>query len=130
MAAGVHLGEIRSDEQVVPLNEQFKLGGARSLRGYREEQFHGSRILWANLEYRLLLGRRSWTFLFVDAGHYFHRRWDPLEETPQEVSGEKVGYGIGLRMESGLGIIGVDYGLGEGDGLTDGKVHFGLLNEF
>jgi outer membrane protein insertion porin family len=127
---GVHLGEIRSDEDVVPLNEQFKLGGARTLRGYREEQFHGSRILWANLEYRYMLGRHSWAFLFLDGGHYLYRRQNPLTEALEDVSDEKVGYGLGLRVESRLGILGVDYGLGEGDGLTEGKVHFGLLNEF
>ena len=130
VAVNLHLGEIYSDEVVVPLNEQFKLGGARTLRGYREEQFHGSRIIWANLEYRFLLGRRSWSFLFLDAGHYFYRKIDPLTEAVQEVSGEKIGYGVGLRLESRLGIVGVDYGLGEGDGLADGKVHFGVINEF
>ena len=130
LALGVHLGEIRSDEEVVPLNEQFKMGGARTLRGYREEQFHGSRILWANLEYRSMLGRRSWAFLFLDGGHYFYRREDPPLEDPVTVSGEKAGYGFGLRVESRLGVLGVDYGLGEGDGLTGGKVHFGLINEF
>jgi hypothetical protein len=29
-----------------------------------------------------------------------------------------------------LGIIGVDYGLGEGDELLDGKLHVGLIREF
>ena len=130
VAASVHLGEIRSDEQVIPFNEQFKLGGARTLRGYREEQFHGSRVIWANLEYRLLHGRRSWSFLFLDAGHYFRQVRDPLAGAIGQVSGEKVGYGVGLRVDSRLGILGVDYGLGEGDGLTEGKVHFGVLNEF
>jgi len=130
LALAVHLGEIRSDEDIVPLNEQFKMGGARTLRGYREEQFHGSRILWVNLEYRTMLGRRSWAFLFLDAGHYFYRREDSLTGELIEVSDEKAGYGLGLRVESRLGILGVDYGLGEGDGLTEGKVHFGVINEF
>jgi len=130
LALAVHMGEIRSDEDIVPLNEQFKMGGARTLRGYREEQFHGSRILWANLEYRLMLGRRSWAFLFLDGGHYFYRQKDPLTGGLTEISDEKAGYGLGLRVESRLGVLGVDYGLGEGDGLTEGKVHFGVINEF
>jgi outer membrane protein insertion porin family len=130
VALSVHLGEIRSDEDVVPLNEQFKMGGARSLRGYREEQFHGSRIVWTNLEYRYMVGRRSWAFLFVDGGHYFYRRQNPQTEDLEEIGDEKVGWGFGLRIESRLGVLGVDYGLGEGDGLADGKVHFGVINEF
>jgi hypothetical protein len=33
-------------------------------------------------------------------------------------------------METALGIIGVNYGLGKGDGLTDGVIHFGIINDF
>jgi outer membrane protein insertion porin family len=130
IALGIHLGEIHSDEEIIPLNEQFKMGGARTLRGYREEQFHGWLVLWANLEYRYMLGRRSWAFLFVDGGHYSLRQRNPLTEEIDQANQEKLGYGLGFRVESGLGILGVDYGLGEGDGLTDGKVHFGVINEF
>ena len=42
----------------------------------------------------------------------------------------KVGYGIGLRLETRLGLFGIDYGLGEGDRLSNGKVHIRLINEF
>ncbi|HXV12709.1 MAG TPA: POTRA domain-containing protein, partial [Candidatus Krumholzibacteria bacterium] len=35
---------LESDEATVPLPEQFYLGGARTVRGYRENQFHGRRV--------------------------------------------------------------------------------------
>jgi hypothetical protein len=33
-------------------------------------------------------------------------------------------------METGLGVIGVNYALGKGDGFLDGKINFGIINEF
>ena len=42
----------------------------------------------------------------------------------------KFGYGFDLRIETRLGVIGIDYDLGEGRGLTSGLVHVGLTNKF
>ena len=42
----------------------------------------------------------------------------------------KYGYGIGVQLETGLGNLGVSFALGEGDSFSNGKVHFGLINEF
>jgi hypothetical protein len=78
-----------------------------------------------NLEYRYLLGRRSRVFVFGDGG-YFARPADPEEK----IEDYKVSYGFGFRLETRLGIMGVDYGLGEGSGLLGGLIHVGLINEF
>ncbi len=117
--------QITSSEKDIPIPEHFRLGGTRTLRGYREEQFHGTRIAWMNLEYRYLLGRRSRVFAFGDVG-YFARPADPEEK----IEDYKVSYGFGFRLETRLGIMGVDYGLGEGSGLLGGLIHVGLINEF
>ena len=109
----------------MPITDQFRFGGARTLRGYRENQFNGSKVAWANLEYRYLLARRSRVFVFLDSGYYWRRL-----DSGESVEGYKLGYGFGLRIETGLGIISVDYGLGEGDGILAGKVHVGLINQF
>jgi outer membrane translocation and assembly module TamA len=42
----------------------------------------------------------------------------------------KFGYGIGLRVDSGLGMIGVNIGFGEGDTFSTAKLHVRLMNEF
>ncbi|MBN2088501.1 BamA/TamA family outer membrane protein [candidate division KSB1 bacterium] len=117
--------QITSSEKNIPIPEHFRLGGTRTLRGYREEQFRGTRIAWMNLEYRYLLGRRSRVFLFGDMGYF--SRPDPDEV---KIEAYKVSYGFGLRLETRLGIMGVDYGLGEGSGLLEGLIHVGLINEF
>lgn len=128
IALALHGRQITSDERVVPITEQYRLGGTRTLRGYREDLFRGSRIAWANLEYRYLLDSRSRFFAFFDFGYYF--REDLVEERIREVEDTQFGYGIGLRLETRLGFLGIDYGLGEGDGLSQGKIHIGLTNAF
>ena len=125
LGLGLHGVRITSSEGYIPLEEQFRFGGARSLRGYRENQFRGSQIAWFNLEYRYLLGGRSRAFIFLDGGYYYRR-----ERSGRSIEGWKLGYGCGVRVETRMGVIGVDYGLGEGDSFTNGKVHVSLMNEF
>jgi len=112
-------------ERFIPISEKLPLGGTRSLRGYRERQFLGFRTGWFSLEYRLLLGKYSRVFVFLDAGAYSDR-------TPQQgnFTVGKIGYGVGIRAESRVGIVGIDYGLGEGDGILDGKVHLQITSQF
>ena len=125
-AFGIHGRELRGDN--VELSDLYFLGGTNSLRGYREKQFQGNRILWSNLEYRLLLSRRSFAFLFFDSG-YFLRNEDKLKNIP-ESSFIKIGYGFGLNIETGLGVLGVSFALAKGDSFGEGKIHFGIVNEF
>jgi len=112
-------------------SDLFRLGGTTTLRGYREDQFLGSRIFWSNLEYRLLLTRRTFAFLFFDTGYYF-RKDEPDSPAFGGIKSEgfKIGYGLGLNIETGLGVLGVSFALAKGDSFSDGKIHFGLVNEF
>lgn len=109
-------------------SDLFRLGGTNTLRGYREDQFLGSRIGWENLEYRLLLTRRTFAFLFFDAGYYY-RKPEPDRSIPEQ-QGFKTGYGIGLNIETAVGVLSVSFALAAGDSFADGKIHFGIINEF
>ncbi|MFC1569661.1 BamA/TamA family outer membrane protein, partial [bacterium] len=122
---GLHGQEVKSGDSYVPVSEQIRFGGTTSLRGYAEDQFRGSLVAWLNLEYRYLLGRRSRVFAFVDAGLYQRR-----EREKGLIRGDQIGYGFGIRLETRLGVMGVDYGLGQGDDFMQGKVHVGLVNRF
>jgi len=119
---------LESDEPEILLPDLYRLGGARSLRGYREEQFLGSRIGWVNSELRYWVGPRSRFFGFVDGGAFFRERWEG--ESLRRIQGFKVGVGVGLRVGTPMGIWGFDYALGEGDRLLSGKVHLSLRGEF
>ena len=126
LSLALHGRQITSSERFIPVTDQYRLGGTRSLRGYREDQFRGSSIAWANLEYRYLFGPRSRAFVFVDTGYYSALNPGGKSEA------FRIGYGFGFRLETGLGIMGIDYGLayGEKQGISGGLLHVGLVNEF
>ncbi|MFA6597894.1 MAG: BamA/TamA family outer membrane protein [Ignavibacteriaceae bacterium] len=126
VALGLHGRELQGPE--VEISDMFLLGGTNSLRGYRENQFLASRIAWTNLEYRLLLTKRTFAFAFFDAGYFLQR--ENIELHIQKSSGTKIGYGIGLHVETGLGILNVNFAFAKGDSFSEGKIHFGILNEF
>ena len=106
------------------LTDYFWFGGSRTLRGYRENQFRGSTVGWVNLEYRFLMGRNARLFIFNDWGFYRYKsKTDNVEKLLP-------GYGLGVRFDTPLGIMGVDFGLGKGDTFSEAKIHFGLVNKF
>ncbi|MBN1895966.1 BamA/TamA family outer membrane protein [bacterium] len=122
---GLHGREVKTDEPLVPVSEQIRFGGSRTVRGYEEDFFRADLAAWINLEYRYLIGKKSRVFLFLDSA-FFQRR----QKVEGLFRGVKTGYGFGLRLETRLGLLGIDYGLGDGDGFMQGKVHVGLVNEF
>ncbi|MCJ7507812.1 MAG: BamA/TamA family outer membrane protein [candidate division Zixibacteria bacterium] len=142
----IHLKGMRSDERFIPFVDQFKMGGLNSLRGYREEEFAGSRIAWSNLEYRYLISDNSRIFAFLDYGYFYKLSQDPqttrlgarLSTKPRakpleegiKISEDKWGYGFGLSIDSKAGIFTIDYAIGEEDKITNGKIHFGIINRF
>jgi outer membrane protein insertion porin family len=126
IAIGVNGKELRGP--TFENSDLYKLGGANSLRGYREDQFLGSRVLWSNLEFRSLFTRRSYGFVFFDSGYYLRS-----EEPKKNILKSEeflYGYGLGLNLETGFGVLRVSFALGKGDSFSDGKIHFGILNEF
>ncbi|MCX7878281.1 MAG: BamA/TamA family outer membrane protein [Ignavibacteria bacterium] len=126
LLSGVKAIEIRLPQYEI--SDLFRLGGLSTIRGYREGQFLVSRAVWMNIEPRFSITRKSFLFAFYDGGYYFIP--DNLS-TGKSVKKDFIfGYGIGIRVETSLGIIGVSYGLGKGDSILDGKLHFGILNDF
>lgn len=128
--AGIHLRELFTDERSVPVSDLFELGGAGSIRGYREGEFLGTSVAWGNLEYRLLLDGESRFYVFVDYGQFGRSVRDPGSQTLRQISGQKLGYGLGLLVDSRAGLLGLDYGLGQDDSITQGKIHLRLINRF
>ena len=104
----------------VPQSAGIWLGGAQSLRGYREEMFWGTNAGWVNVEWRWLLGPKARLFAFVDAGRIEGagaRSWP-------------VSYGIGLLADGRMGAVGIDYGLPRGESLGQGMVHVRMVSAF
>jgi len=132
LSLAVHGRQVKSNAPPeILVTDQFRFGGATTLRGYREQQFRGSRVAWSNLEYRYLLSRRTRAFMFFDAAYYSGFEYTSVSPPQLDaVENSVYAWGIGGRVDTPLGIIGVDYGLGQGDPLTNGKVHISLVNSF
>jgi outer membrane protein insertion porin family len=120
---------LESEQIDIPISEMFFLGGASSLRGYREEQFWGTTVAWTNIEYRYLTGRRSRIFLFNDWGCYYRQEENIDNRNSQNWSDLKSGYGAGIMLETGVGVIGLEFGWETGSQMMEGKVHLRLRTE-
>jgi len=118
---GVHGRQLSVDG--IEQGDLFLLGGVRTMRGFRENRFSGSRVVWGTAEYRLLTGGKTFFFLFIDPGYVY----TPLTEPSELLT---FGYGTGVRLETPLGLVGVSLALGKGDPISETKIHFGLVNNF
>jgi len=105
----------------IPISQQWFMGGAESVRGYREKQFLASKVAWLNVEMRYLLNKGSRAYLFLDNGFF---------QDKNESTQRRTGYGFGIRVDSQIGNIGFDLGLGKGDTFSTMKLHLSLQNAF
>lgn len=106
----------------MPLSQRFTMGGSDTLRGYEDDQFRGNSMLKATLEYRFPIVKKVQGVLFADNGY----AWDKRHEDEFDMGLLKNSYGVGLRINSPLGPVKLDYGYGE-DG---GKFHFSFGGQF
>lgn len=125
-ALGIHGEQVTGTE--LDQSDMYRIGGTNTIRGYLENQFLATKAAWTNIEYRFATGRESFFFGFVDAG-YIYEQSDPVAKTPA-MSFSLYGYGVGAQVETGLGILKASFALGKGDSFTEGKIHFGLVNQF
>jgi outer membrane protein assembly factor BamA len=108
--------------------DRYWLGGATSIRGYREQVFPAVEAAWANVEYRFIQSDQSRVFIFVDYGHLIDReRTAGILKTTRL---DRAGWGFGLRTAARVGTLGFDYALGQGDSWMNGKLHVSLSNSF
>jgi outer membrane protein insertion porin family len=125
--AGTVLGEF-------PPYEAFSLGGANTVRGWEEGALAAGRsFVLGSVEYRFpIFGAGSFLIggaLFVDAATTLGTQ-STVQGNPGGIRGKPgsgVGIGGGLRIQSPIGPIRIDYGINnEGDG----QVHFGIGERF
>ncbi len=106
----------------MPLSQRFSMGGSDTLRGYEDDQFRGNSMLKATLEYRFPIVKKVQGVLFTDNGY----AWDNRFEDEFDFGLIKNSFGVGLRINSPLGPVKLDYGYGD-DG---GKFHFSFGGQF
>jgi outer membrane protein assembly factor BamA len=120
---------LQSSEASVPLPEQFYVGGARTVRGYRENQFHGRHVAYARNELRIGRTPREGLYVFADAGSV-------QQETPTADGGVTLdrlglaGWGFGVRSVSRVGRIDLSFAVSDGVSLQQTKIHVLLEQKF
>lgn len=91
---------------------QFAVGGSETLRGYNYRDFEGDKMLVFNTEFRFPIANAVEGVLFADFGNAFE------VGEPIELRKLKAGYGVGIRLDTPLGMMRIDYGIGEEGGRT------------
>ena len=111
-------------------NEQYRIGGARLLRGFEEQELFATDYQLLTAEFRLLLGERAFLYTFLDAA----RRNNRSARKPNEPVDYPIGFGAGVNFDTRAGIFALSLGLGHrrGDALDLGspKVHLGYVSVF
>ncbi len=110
------------------LNELFRIGGLKTLKGFDEQSIFASKYLIGNVELRYLFQKNSGFLLFWNGAWYKNEVLNPI------VTDRPWGLGAGLNLETGAGIFSLYYALGKQKGnpfeFQRAKIHFGLVNFF
>jgi len=123
--------EVSGDTDQIPLSEQYRLGGTRSLRGYLEDQFHGERVASAMLELRIGRPGRSRLYTFFDVGYFRYSGVDPADsELSTTQSGTRRGFGLGIETATPGGDVTLAIGLPGTFQFDDAKLHIAMLQAF
>ena len=121
--AGTVIGDL-------PPYEAFVLGGSNSVRGFGDGELGSGRsYALATVEYRFPIFKIVGGALFFDYGTTLGTD-DDVPGEPSVVRGlpgDGFGYGIGVRVQSPLGPIRVDYAIND-DG--DSEIQFGIGEKF
>ncbi|MFB8788094.1 MAG: BamA/TamA family outer membrane protein [Potamolinea sp.] len=127
LAFNIQGGTIIGD---LPPYEAFSLGGSNSVRGYGEGDVGAGRsFIQGAAEYRFPLFSVVGGALFVDFATDLGTG-SSVPGNPGGVRGKPgsgVGFGLGVRVQSPLGPIRVDYGFND---RGDGRLHFGIGERF
>ncbi|MBW4488684.1 MAG: BamA/TamA family outer membrane protein [Trichocoleus desertorum ATA4-8-CV12] len=127
LAFNVQAGTVVGD---LPPYEAFALGGSNSVRGFDEGDVGSGRsFIQATAEYRFpvfsILGGALFVDYATDLGTGSSVPGDPAGVRGKPGSG--LGYGVGVRIQSPLGPIRIDYGFNDAG---DSRLHFGIGERF
>lgn len=115
LATRASLGYATGD---MPENALFTAGGTDTLRGFRDDQFEGKRLLLGTVEYRYPIVNKVSGAVFTDFGNAWADKYD--------LGDIKVSYGVGVMMDTPLGSIRLDYGRSS----QGGRTHFSFGGQF
>lgn len=127
LAAGLQLFHLWT--QVYFDNDLAFIGGARTLRGFNENQFLASSYEIYSVEYRYILDKDAYIGLFCDIGYIKYQNISNPERQTLPI-----GLGLSLNLKTPAGVITVSYAVGQTETQAfqpvRGRIHIGLINVF
>lgn len=119
-------GSVGYANEDLPEAAVFEVGGQNSVRGYRDGQFSGNKMVMGTVEYRFPVANKIQGALFTDVGDAWGgKSWGPWSSIENEMT-LHASVGLGVQMQTPIGALRLDYGWGE-DG---GRVHFNVGGTF
>lgn len=109
------------------LNDLFRLGGLKTIRGFNENYFFAKSYGYMNIEQRLFFGENSFLMVFADFG---------ILENPYFATSidKPISFGAGINLDTGSGIFRFIYGVGKSNlqplQFSYSRIHFGYLARF
>lgn len=107
-------------------NDLIRFGGAASFRGYAEEQFTASTLVWGELEYRFLINRSSYLFGFGAYGGFHRPRLFSEEDASFKTTDYLSSIGFGISYKVAVGRLKFTYAISPEETIGNGKVHVGI----
>lgn len=108
----------------VPLGELYWVAGPNTVRGYSLDEIRrGVKRVLANIEYRYTVNDVFQGVFFFDWGN----AWNAGEI---DISQFIAGWGPGVRVNTPLGPIRLDYGIGTSKSFSEGILHFSIGQAF
>ncbi len=108
-------------------NDLIWFGGANSFRGYSEEQFRASRLVWGDIEYRFLTNRSSYLFAFGSIGGYYRPKLVTETDDSFLVTDYLYSTGFGISYKIKIGRLKFAYAISPDENIGNGKIHFGII---
>ncbi|WMJ72493.1 BamA/TamA family outer membrane protein [Cytophagaceae bacterium ABcell3] len=121
-------GMIFNNEDNIFVNDLYRIGGLRSLRGFNENNFYASDYGLATIEYRFFTEETSYLLVFYDQGVVSNRYNEEFKvDAPRS-------FGVGVSFSSGPGVFNFVYSMGMSRSqplnLSLAKIHFGFVSRF
>jgi len=121
-------GKIFNDKNTLFMNDLYRIGGLKSLRGFNELNYYASSFGIASVEYRYFTDPTSYLLVFYDQGYVTN------SVNPSMKDDFPFGFGIGVSFTTGAGVFNFVYSLGQSRdqklSLNLSKVHFGIISRF
>jgi NTE family protein len=97
-------GSIGVSESPLPFSEKFRLGGERSLYGFRQGELMGNKLFLLNAGYRMELVRRFYFGVRYDVGNVWENELQIKWKTTKHA------IGVNLALDTPLGPVTLTYG--------------------